>query len=135
MKIQKHVLVIDDEAVVREAVEDILESIDIVVLSASDGREGISLFQENSAKIEGVLLDMKMPGLSGPDTLRELRQIDPHVPVILSSGYSEDETKRAIADQGPAIFLPKPYNFDELINKVEELLNMGQNKDDEDAEK
>ncbi|MCA9979614.1 MAG: response regulator [Anaerolineales bacterium] len=132
MSTQKHVLVIDDEVVVREAVEDILESIDIVVISAGDGREGIALFQAHRDKISGILLDMKMPGLSGPDTLRELRQLDPHIPVILSSGYSEDETKKAIADQGPAIFLPKPYNFEELIAKVEELLRLDDDETDDE---
>lgn len=131
MSTQKHVLVIDDEVVVREAVEDILESIDIVVISAGDGREGLALFQAHRDKISGILLDMKMPGLSGPDTLRELRQLDPHIPVILSSGYSEDETKKAIADQGPAIFLPKPYNFEELIAKIEELLRLGDDETDD----
>ena len=132
MSTQKHVLVIDDEVVVREAVEDILESIDIVVISAGDGREGIALFQAHRDKISGILLDMKMPSLSGPDTLRELRQLDPHIPVILSSGYSEDETKKAIADQGPAIFLPKPYNFEELIAKVEELLRLDDDETDDE---
>ena len=132
MSTKKHVLVIDDEVVVREAVEDILESIDIVVISAGDGREGIALFQAHRDKISGILLDMKMPSLSGPDTLRELRQLDPHIPVILSSGYSEDETKKAIADQGPAIFLPKPYNFEELIAKVEELLRLDDDETDDE---
>jgi DNA-binding response OmpR family regulator len=132
MSTAKHILIIDDEAVVREAVEDILESVDIHVFSAGDGYEGVTVFTANKDSINGVLLDMKMPGLSGPDTLRELRQIDPHIPVILSSGYSEDETKRAIADQGPAIFLPKPYNFDELIAKVEELLRLSETNSEPD---
>lgn len=125
MPTTKHVLVIDDEAVVREAVEDILESIDITVTAAANGQEGLALFQQQHDQIDGILLDMKMPGLSGPETLRQLRQINPHVPVILSSGYSEEETKEAIADQAPAHFLPKPYNFEDLINAVERLLASG----------
>ncbi len=126
MSTTKQILVIDDNAIVREAVEDILESIDITVWSAQDGREGITLFQANHQLINGILLDMKMPGLSGPETLRQLRQINPHVPIILSSGYSEEETKKAIADQEPAIFLPKPYSFDELIATIEALLASGE---------
>lgn len=122
MPITKQILVIDDEAIVREAVTDILESIDINVLSAADGYAGLALFQTHHQAIHGILLDMKMPGLSGPETLRQLRRINAHVPIILSSGYSEEETKKAIADQEPAIFLPKPYNFDELIATVVALL-------------
>lgn len=122
MPTTKQLLVIDDEAVVREAVEDILESIDISVIAAANGREGVALFQSHHDQIDGILLDMKMPGLSGSETLRQLRQINPHVPVILSSGYSEEDTKKAIADQEPACFLPKPYNFEDLIKAVENLL-------------
>jgi DNA-binding NtrC family response regulator len=64
---------------------------------------------------------MKMPGLNGTQTLHALRQINPHIPVILSSGYSEIETKEAFPGQNNLIFLPKPYNLDELISKVEGL--------------
>ena len=115
-------LVIDDEEIVREAVEDILDSVGIEVLSAGSGTEGIAVFQEHQDKIGGILLDMKMPGLSGAETLRQLRAIDPQITVILSSGYSEEETRRSIADQMPTGFLPKPYNFDTLVSKVEEIL-------------
>lgn len=120
---KKKLLVIDDEEVVREAVQDILESVEIPVLLATNGREGLELFKTHHPDIKAVLLDMRMPGLSGPDTLRELRLIDPEIAVILSSGYSEDETKYAIHGSTNITFLPKPYHFDKLIHVVEQVLN------------
>lgn len=125
-------LVIDDEDIVREAIEDILDSVNINTLLAANGQEGIDLFIQHQERIQGILLDMKMPGLSGADTLNRLREIDPHIPIILSSGYSEEETRRSIIDQASVGFLPKPYNFDTLINKVQEIINQQKADDDQD---
>lgn len=118
----KLLLVIDDEEIVREAVQDILETIEVPVLMATNGREGIELYRTRQTQIQAILLDMKMPGLSGADTLRELRQINPAVPVILSSGYAEEETRRSVDENEATSFLPKPYNFNTLINKVLEVI-------------
>lgn len=118
----RQLLVIDDEQVVREAVVDILDSVGIGVLQASNGREGLELFLEQREAIGMVLLDMKMPGWSGLETLRHLRQHAPHMPVLLSSGYSEEEARRGLEDDRHVDFLPKPYDFDALIAKVEAVL-------------
>jgi DNA-binding NtrC family response regulator len=124
-------LVIDDEEIVREAIEDILDSVGIKTLLAANGQQGIEVFKQHQERIQGILLDMKMPGLSGADTLKQLRTIDPAARVILSSGYSEEETRRSIIDESSVSFLPKPYNFDTLINKVREIMVL-EHKDDQD---
>ena len=116
------ILIIDDEAIVREAVQDILEMIDVEVLEAVNGREGIETYRQHQSHIAAILLDMKMPGLSGAETLRHLREINPAVPIILSSGYAEEETRRNIEDSHANLFLPKPYNYETLISKVQEAL-------------
>lgn len=123
MNHRRLLLVIDDEEIVREAIEDILESVNIAVISAADGYEGISLFKQHQSEIKGILLDMKMPGLSGSETLKQLRTIDPNITVILSSGYSEEETRRSLANQMPIRFLPKPYNFDTLVENVKKVMD------------
>jgi CheY-like chemotaxis protein/two-component sensor histidine kinase len=116
------VLVIDDEAAVREAVNDILSDLGLEVIAAPNGESGLSLFQERSEEIELVLLDLSMPGLSGEDTFRALREIAPNVRVILSSGYNEAEATRRFVGKGLAGFLQKPYDINALISKVQHYL-------------
>ena len=115
-------MVIDDEEPVREAVIDIMEMHGLEVLTAVNGQEGISLFAQRKSDIQLILLDMSMPGLNGIDTLTELRQIDPDVHIILSSGYSQQQIAQEIKVNGHTGFLPKPYDVDLLVNKVWQYL-------------
>lgn len=117
-----NVLVIDDEEPVREAVADILATQGITVISAANGQEGVALYNEHKSEIELVLLDLSMPGMSGYNTLVALRQIDPTVCVILSSGYDEVEAMRQLKDEKPTGFLHKPYRLDQLLKTVKKHL-------------
>lgn len=116
------VLVIDDEASIRELIADtlVIEGIDVCL--AANGAEGIEQFRQHQAQIGLVLLDLKMPGLSGEDTLRALRQIDPQVKVILSSGYNETEVAHHFREGEIVAFLQKPYNFTLLIQHLRRAL-------------
>ncbi len=116
------ILVIDDEEPVREAVTDIMELHGVAVVTAVNGQEGISLFSQRQNEIQLVLLDMSMPGMNGIDTLTELRQLDPSVRVILSSGYSQQQIAHDVKVNGRTGFLPKPYDVDTLVNKVWQYL-------------
>ncbi|MCB8942308.1 MAG: response regulator [Ardenticatenaceae bacterium] len=116
----KLVLVIDDEAPVREAVEDVLMMLGMGVMTAENGRLGIAHYQENMADIDLVLLDLSMPGISGKETLAELRQLNPEVIVILSSGYSSQDYVPEM--DARTDFLQKPYDIDELIAKIRKHL-------------
>jgi CheY-like chemotaxis protein len=112
------VLVIDDEQSVREAAIDILELEGIAALTAADGTTGISLFREHQAKIALIILDLSMPGLSGTETFHQLRQINPHVPILLSSGYTAEEIVTAFDGQKQVGFLNKPYRIDTFIKAI-----------------
>lgn len=114
-------LIIDDETPVREAVVDIMELIEIEVLEASNGVEGIHLYKLYKEEIGAVLLDMQMPLMNGIDTFRELYQFDPKIRVIISSGYSETETMKNFITDDLVLFLQKPYMVDTLLTKVEQL--------------
>ncbi len=116
------VLVIDDELPVRETARDILESNGITVLVADNGRAGIAQFMEHQQEIDAVIIDMRMPIMNGAETLSELRQIDPTVRVILSSGYNESYSAQKLIQLGEAAFLPKPYDSESLIAKVQEII-------------
>ena len=112
------VLLIDDEEVVREAVTDILEVEALGVLAVVDGKSGVALYCEHQAEIRLVLLDLSMPGMSGEETFRQLRAINPQVRIVLSSGYDESEVAARFAGQAPTGFLQKPYCVEALTAAI-----------------
>ena len=116
------VLVIDDEASVREAVTDILELEEMPVITAPDGQRGLELYRDRQTDIGLVLLDLSMPGLNGEQTFHELRKINPQVQVILSSGYSQDEVVQRFADQSRVGFIQKPYEPSKLVREIRRWL-------------
>ncbi len=116
------ILVIDDEEPVRDAVIDIMKMHDIDVITAVNGQDGISLFTQHKNDIQLVLLDMSMPGMNGVDTLEGLRQIDPEIQIVLSSGYSQQQIANEVAVDSHTGFLPKPYDVNMLVNKVWQYL-------------
>ncbi|MGE0479388.1 MAG: PAS domain S-box protein [Phycisphaerae bacterium] len=117
------VLVIDDEADIREVVHDILESRGAKVLVAENGARGIELFQKHVDEIGAVLLDMTMPGMSGDTVCREVHALRPGVPVILSSGYSEHEATSRFGGERFAAFVQKPYSIDALVETCATVLS------------
>jgi len=112
------VLLIDDEEVVRDMVGEVLEQEGVKVLRAEDGARGVALFRDQRERIDLVLLDLSMPGLSGEETFQRLREIDPGVPVILSSGYDHDEARGRFGEGTPAGFIQKPYRPEELMAEI-----------------
>ncbi|MBX3010638.1 MAG: response regulator [Caldilineaceae bacterium] len=119
---QKLVLVVDDEATIREVAQEILISHGYRVLLASSGTEGLTHFHNHRAEIALILLDVRMPGMDGKQVYRAVRQLDPHIPIIFVSGYSETELNTQF-DQGEEItFLPKPYTTERLIHAVQRKL-------------
>lgn len=117
------ILVIDDEEPVREAVKDILELVEIEVFQAADGRSGIELYQQFREKINLILLDLSMPGISGEETFYELRGINPDIRVLLSSGYNESEVSSRLVGKNITGFIQKPYTLDTLIKTIQQYLD------------
>lgn len=118
MEANKLVLIIDDEEPVREAVADILELEGVASIAAANGAEGVALYKQNWPVIGVVLLDLSMPGLSGEDTLVELHKINPNVPVVLSSGYSELDARPRFERIGVAGFIQKPYDLEMFVAEI-----------------
>jgi len=121
------VLVVDDEPTVRVVAKRILEQQGFEVLAAKDGQEGVDMFAEHAERIALVLLDMTMPKLSGDEAYREIHRIRKEVPVVLSSGYNEQDATERFAGKGLAAFLQKPYSPTDLLETVYHILfNDGQ---------
>ncbi|MEZ4729507.1 MAG: response regulator [Caldilineaceae bacterium] len=116
------VLVIDDEAALREVIQEILDLFGIHCLLAPNGREGLQLFVEHQATIKAVLLDMQMPIMSGSETLQELRKLSPTVQIVLMSGYPEASTMEKLRGEKHLSYLEKPFTVDKLTLKMDELL-------------
>lgn len=116
------VLLVDDEESVRAVGKRMLERIGFEVLTASDGREALVLCQQRGPEISCVLLDLTMPHMDGEETFRELRHRQEGIPVILTSGYNEQEISDRFAGKGLAGFIQKPYQTAQLINKLREVL-------------
>jgi signal transduction histidine kinase/CheY-like chemotaxis protein len=108
------VLVIDDEDSVRIASGRMLSMLGYDVLEAADGEQGIEILKLRNGDIDVVLLDVTMPGLSGEETLELVRAIDPQMPVIVFSGYAEDEVAARLRPLHPAAVLQKPFTRQQL---------------------
>lgn len=116
------VLVVDDEAVVRQTARAALERFGYSVLTAEDGLSGADLFREMANRVAVVLLDMTMPGISGEETLRRLQAVKPDVRVVLSSGYHQSEAVRRFTGRGLAGFIQKPYTAAQLAERIKAAL-------------
>ena len=120
------ILVVDDEEDVLIAAQLILEDIGFSVVGAEDGLSGLDLFRQHSDEIRAVLLDLTMPKMSGEELFEEMRRIRPDVPVILSSGYSEEEALRQFPGRQFNAFIHKPYQIDALIETFKHVLEDAQ---------
>ena len=109
------VLVIDDEANVREVTQRMLELAGFRVLVATDGLCALPIFEAHMHEIDVVLLDMTMPKLDGRQTFLELSRLQPGVRVVLTSGYTERDTFSGFDGLDLADFLPKPYRAPDLV--------------------
>jgi two-component system, cell cycle sensor histidine kinase and response regulator CckA len=113
------VLLVDDEPAIRMLAKRVLEMQGHRILLAEDGIDALEQFEELHNEIDLVILDLTMPRLSGQDTYKRMREIDPNVQVLFSSGYSAD----AIEDLAQGVgFITKPYRPDELTRAVREAL-------------
>ena len=99
-----------------------LERMGFEVIQAADGHEALNEYQRHANRISLVLLDLTMPGMDGEETFRALRRISPTVPVVMSSGFTEQEITARVAGQGLAGFLQKPYSLATLQEKIRQAI-------------
>lgn len=117
------ILIVDDEEIIIDVSIEMLKKIGYRVLKALSGKEAISEYQASSAKIDLVILDLIMPKISGGEVYDKLKEINPQVKVLLSSGYSVDGQATEILKRGCNGFIQKPFNMEELSRKVNEILD------------
>jgi PAS domain S-box-containing protein len=116
------ILVVDDEEAVRELLEEVIPRYGMSVVAAKDGREAVKRFREHAPEIAAVLLALTLPEIGGVEAFLGIRRIRPDARVILSSGYSEVDFADRLAGQEVNGFLHKPYQPEELIEKLRQAL-------------
>lgn len=92
------------------------------VIKAVDGFEGVDSYRENMSLINLVILDMSMPGISGKETFIQLKQINPEVKILMSSGFTKDDRIQDLINMGLEDFIQKPYDYIELSEKVSKII-------------
>jgi len=112
------VLVADDDPTVRRVTRQMLEPMGFSVAEAADGIDAVREFESHREELVLILLDMTMPRMSGEETFRELRRLDPSIPVLLMSGYNEQDATTRFTGKGLAGFLQKPFRTAALRDKV-----------------
>ncbi len=117
------ILVVDDEVAIRKITKTSLETYSYRVLTASDGIEAIALYAQHKSEISLVLIDMMMPEMDGPTTIRTLQKIEPQVKIIGVSGLVSNDKLAKVAALGVKTFLSKPYTTQELLTTLDEVLH------------
>ncbi|MDI6804537.1 MAG: PAS domain S-box protein [Bacteroidota bacterium] len=118
------ILLVDDEAAIREISKDVLETYGYVVTTAANGGEAIGIYSRKNTKFDLILTDLEMPVMNGIELVRELRKKDKKTKIIVSSGLFTEEKLKEISDCDVKLFLPKPYTAEKLISTIQDVLQV-----------
>ena len=116
------ILVVDDEEYILNADKAMLNELGYEVLLANGGKEALRVFDENKDRINLLILDLIMPDLSGEIVYDRIKSLRPDIRVILSSGYSIEGQAESILKRGCDGFIQKPYNLNQLAQKIKQIL-------------
>jgi CheY-like chemotaxis protein len=119
------VLVVDDEAGVRDAIARMLERMGLSVIAADGGRAGLAALAHHRGAVSAVVLDLTMPDIGGLEVLREIRASAPRTPVVVVSGYTRSDAIEELGREGPQAFLQKPFTPQDLAETLQSLLAAG----------
>ncbi len=124
----QRILVVDDEPGIASIVRQTLETFGYQVETAADGHEALELYRERGQEIDLVLTDLMMPNMDGPTLIKEIRRLDPDVPIVAASGRGSEDLWSGT--DGPAVggaqrFLPKPYTARRLLTTLQQVLEEG----------
>ena len=120
---QETILVVDDEISVANVTKDMLQSLGYGVSVVGSGQEAVATYAKNKQKINLIILDMIMPGMSGRQTFKSLLDINRNIKVILASGYSIEDKAQYLMESGCRGFVQKPFTIQNLSRKVREALD------------
>ena len=117
------ILLIDDDVMVLQIVQQLLETLDYRVLTASNGRDALHVVETYEDEIDIALLDLGMPVMNGHEVFPLLRERRPDMKILICSGYAANGPAKELLKQGAAGFVPKPFDLETLSNALEDALN------------
>jgi DNA-binding NtrC family response regulator len=118
---RRTILLVEDEPFVREATASILKNAGFDVLPATDARDAMKIYVARERRIDLVMTDMVLPGRSGEQLGRDLREQSPELAVLVTSGYGNPDYETE-APESHTFFLAKPYSRRTLVEKIEKIL-------------
>jgi PAS domain S-box-containing protein len=118
------ILVVDDEAAIREITSSTLEAAGYRVLTVSDGTEAVAVYAQRAGDIKAVITDIVMPQMDGLATIRALRKLNPLVRIIVSTGVGDKDRPEVVLDPTVDATLSKPYTADTLLTTLTEVLEV-----------
>ncbi len=121
----KCILIVDDESRMRKLIKDFLTAKGYKILEAEDGEKALQVFEENSEKIDLILLDVMMPKLDGWSVLRQIRQTS-KVPIIMLTARGEEQDELFGFELGVDEYISKPFSPKILVARVEAILKRTQ---------
>ena len=121
------ILIVDDQETVWDFLIEALQKLGYSVLLAENGLDAVEIYENNPGQIDLVLLDMIMPKQGGHTTFHKLKEIDPNVSVLLSSGFVSMEDVDDLLKSGAAGFLPKPHRIRDMAAKIRSILDVKKN--------
>ena len=117
------VLLAEDEPTVRNLAAGVLRGKGYRVLVAEDGEECVRMFRENAGEVRIVILDVVMPVMNGPEAARRIRELDPAMKIMFTSGYAPGKKESGVREFADAPYLSKPYALADLLREVRALLD------------
>lgn len=118
------ILLVDDDKMILDVMSEMLGLMGYQVITADNGLRALDTYRNRSTAIDLVLLDIIMPELNGDVVFEKLKQINPNIKVLCVSGYCADETIEKMLADGCCGYLPKPINFSELSDQIQDILSM-----------
>ena len=115
---ERTILIVDDDPIVIEVSRMMLNELGYRVLSATSGPEAVEVYKQKMDLIDLVICDMFMPGLSGGQTFKALKEVDDQVKMVIASGYSQDREVNDLLDCGCLDFILKPYDVGQLQRAI-----------------
>jgi DNA-binding NtrC family response regulator len=116
------ILFVDDEELVRDLTAEILRQLGHELIVCSGGQEAVQWYRKEWQTIDLVILDMLMPDLNGREVFVALKEVNPQVKTLVSSGYSEEGEAQDLLREGVSGFLQKPFLLDELAEKIRQVM-------------
>lgn len=120
MRLKTRILIVDDNKLICKNLKDILEFKGYEVACVYDGHEAVKATKEGNFKI--ALMDIKMPGMSGIETLKSLKQIDPELAVIFITAFADDIFYKEGLKSGDFEVITKPIDIDKFLRRLEEVV-------------